>query len=131
MTQIPKLGSTWKAAVQNCYYLGYDYFSDKHSYKTLKDELRRLADEHDEDHAVHVAMNDSGMQAAINENQGHRKLWWKIEDFFKEEMSDEMYAQFQREAVVAEDLDAAWEAGAFDALLGREENVEQVSHFYG
>lgn len=126
---IPSLGSTWEKAVKDCYHIGYDYFSGI-GFKNLKEELRQLAHEHGDRYAVDVAMNDAGIDAAIHENEGYRRLWWAIEDFYEEHMSQEEYERFQREAAVAEDLDAAWEAGAFDALLGRDKTVEQVSHFY-
>ena len=123
------LGETWEEAVKNSYRRGYDHF-DGIGYKEIKETMRRWAEKHDQDHAVHMAMNDVGIDAAISENQAHRELWWDIEEFFKNHQSKEMYERFQREAVVAEDLDTAFEAGAYDALLGNESDVSEVSIFY-
>ena len=123
------LGTSWEEAVKNSYRRGYDHF-DGIGYKDIKETMRRWAEEHDQDHAVHMAMNDVGIDAAITQNHVYAELWWDIEEFFKNHQSKERYERFQREAVVAEDLDAAWEAGAYDALLGNESDVSEVSIFY-
>jgi len=129
MSETTALGTSWEEAVKNSYRRGYDHF-DGIGYEEIKETMQGWAKEQDQNHAIHRAMNDPSIDAAIHGCQAHGELWWDIEDFFANHQSLERFERFQQEAAVAEDLDAAFEAGAYDALLGNESDVSEVSIFY-
>jgi len=129
MSETTALGTSWEEAVKNSYRRGYDHF-DGIGYEEIKETMQGWAKEQDQNHAIHRAMNDAGIDGTIHDCQAHREFWWDIEDFFENHQSEEMYERFQREAAVAEELDISWETGAYDALLGNESDVSEVSIFY-
>lgn len=121
----PNLGTTWKEAIESAYAYGYECW--EYSFAEIKDIAQQEAEENGERMAVDMLMNEYDY---ITHGEDSRKLWWAIDEFYENYMPQEDYEQLQREAAVAEDLDSAYEAGCYDAILGREYNPEKVSHFY-
>lgn len=128
MTQ-PNLGTTWREAIRSAYAHGFESFD--HSNAELIDVARDLKDEMGWRDAAHEMANRGDFQAFISGGQANRELWWAIDDFYAEHATAEEYEQLKREAAVAEDIDSAFEAGAYDAILDREYDPDRVSHLYG
>lgn len=126
MTNTPNFGTTWKEAIQSAYTYGYDCW--EYSHAGVVDKARELLETEGEDAAYDYLMD---MEWAITEGSESRAFWWGVDDFFAEQMSEEMNERYQREAAVAEDLHVAYEAGCHDAILGREWDLERVSHLHG
>lgn len=119
------LGTTWKEAIQNAYAHGYSAFE----YVNCPDDLQEIATNESVSDAIHVAINDEGWQT-IPRGHDSERLWWGIDNFYDNHMSEEQYQRLQREAAVAEDIDAAYEAGVWDGLFNQEYDLDRVSIFH-
>lgn len=122
----PYLGTSWNAAVTNAYKWGYESFDESFE---LADEMQEIAQEAGERAAIDWAANDADAQQEVVCSAANKQLWESIDRFYKNHMPQLKYEQLQREAAVAEDLDAAFEAGAYDALLGRPMDYSRVHVF--
>jgi len=126
MSQTPNLGTSWSEAIKSAYAFGYQSF--EHSHADIIDEARSIQSEAGRDMAVDFLMNEA--QWFIN-GEDNKRLWWAIDDFYEAHMPQEEYERLQREAAVAEDLDSAFQAGAYDAILQGEYDTSKVSHLHG
>ena len=122
----PDLGEQWNTAIDRAYEYGYKAFAGDDYLTTLKGEFRGIAEVDDADMARNRMMNDPSVQSVIFESEASRALWDAIDDFYREHRPATEYENLQREAVVAEDIDIAFEAGAMDALLGLDQDLEQL-----
>jgi len=109
--------------------MGYEAFTDRTD--RLARAVRDLYQHGLEDHASELLHNTGAGQAYIAEDTAHGALWREIDRYYAVHADDETEAQYYREAAVAEDLDAAFDAGAWAALTGQECDPDDVAHFYG
>ena len=114
------LGSTWNEAIESVYTAGFEQF--EYSMAGIIDEVREVKDSDGEDAASELLLNEYDW--FISEST--QELWWAIEDFYKDHMSEEEYEHLMREAVVAEDLSVAFQAGAYDAIMEKECDTSRV-----
>jgi len=122
----PELGTTWEQAIENAYRYGYNEYSGDQVYREIKQQMREHRKETDENMAILFAINDPQFDATIHGGMAHKNLWDAIDEFFEKHMPTPVTEQYQREAVVAEDLSVAYEAGVYDALLGNERDTGRV-----
>jgi len=128
VVEIPDLGETWEDAIKSAYKYGYNTFEGEYSYELVKEKMREWEHEEGQTYAIDMASNDASVQQTINTSSHNRKLWEAIDDFYREHRTEEEYEHFRAEAVVAEDIYISWEAGAYDALLGNEPDLDEVMH---
>lgn len=121
----PDLGTTWSEAVESAYNYGYNQFDNERN-ESLRSELRDVKSGYGKSFAATWAHNAQSFEMTVHEGRIHRELWNAIDEFFTEEMPQQISERYKREAAVAEEIDVAYEAGALDALLGIEKDVSEV-----
>jgi hypothetical protein len=126
LVNTPDLGPTWADAIDSAYRYGHDEFR-REKYDDTREKVADLIAEcnHDEGVAWSVFCNDAKLSMTIRRNKVQQRLWDAIDAYYHEHRPDE-YRQLQREAVVAEDIVVAFEAGAMDALFDRPCNTKRV-----
>lgn len=122
----PNLGTTWESAIKSAYVHGFDAWDN--SYVEIKDIVQKESEENGEDIAIDMLTNQ--YDYVTGEGSTHREIWWAIDEFFAEHMSEEMNERYQREAAVAEDIYCAYESGCYDGILGKEKDLSKLSMFY-
>lgn len=114
----PNLGTNWNEAIKSAYDLGWGRMD--WGWNETREELSELEDDFIPDDLR------EDIDVSLHEGMEYDRFHWAIEDFYENHMSDEEYQQFQRELAVAEDIIMAYDAGAWDNLLGEEYNPEDL-----